>query len=157
VKHVLGLALGSGQVGYVLKEDSCDMLLDYGVKEIRSSHQHTALKTVQSLYDKLKPDFICIQDIYDHECRLGPKQRQSIKVIETWLVAQNVALKAVSKSDIRHTLGLSDTATKHDVCMALLKSYPDLKCLGYRKSKIWESKNRAGLCLMALSLIETCP
>jgi len=84
VKRILGLALGSGQISYVLKEDGCDMLLNYGVKEIRSSHQHTALKTVKSLYDKFQPNFICIQDIYDSECRLGTKQRQSIKAIEAW-------------------------------------------------------------------------
>lgn len=157
MKRILGLALGSGQIGYVLKEDGHDMLLDYGVKEIKSSQQPSALKTLQLLYDKFQPDFICIQDIYDSESRLGTKQRQSIKAIEAWLAAQDVSLKAVSKSDTRHTFDLSDTATKHDVCMALLQSYPDLKILGYKKSKIWESKNRAGLCLTALALIETLP
>ncbi len=149
-QRILSLAFASRRMGFVIAHGG--NLLDYGVKDIPATSKKLALSKVQHLIARYQPSHVFIQDMEDIECKLGISIMVILSELETMFIKQEIAFKAVSKSDVRENLGLMENACKQEVVAKIATMYPQLQNLLPPPRKLWEGEHRNIPILVAASL-----
>jgi len=149
--RILSLVFGTRKVGFSVSYGT-DNLIDWGVKHIPGSDKNIALEKVRELFDRFQPDFICLQDINDRQCRLRKSVRDIIAEVSTFAKDNNIPYEMVSKSEIMEGLGIEHSCEKSELLNEVICRHSAMNFRRIEKRKIWESEAYATPYLMAAAL-----
>jgi len=152
--RILSIAFASKRLGFVVA-DSRKQIIDYGTLKIPKTDKVLALKRVHGLIELFNPNFICIQNIEDSDCRLGNAVKIILRELESEILKKDVALKAVTKGDVWGTLGLTAGSNKQRVAEVTQNSFIHLKGIVSQKRNPWESEHRNSVIFIAASMAFT--
>lgn len=149
----MGIAVSSMRLAYVIVGES-DFILDYAIWDFRYHDRRLLWPGIKALIEQFKPRLVCTQNLDDPECKLGEHAHSVVSQIVTNLPKAGVANRAISKGQVRDTLGLNEKATKQDIAERLAAQHPDVAFQLPAKRKDWEAEHRNMILFVTLGL--TC-
>ncbi len=137
---ILALDLHPGRFGYVVLEDSTE-LLDWGVR--RNYRGSKPWRTVQiqrklsALVSQWEPTLVVLNEVP----RLSPQIQRIATVIRKEARHRKLPVRVVDKQKVKNAFGLGQQITKYETACLLAEQIPDLHWELPPKRKIWESEH----------------
>src|SRR5712692_10652746 len=137
---ILALDLHPGRFGYVVLEDSTE-LLDWGVgRNYRwQKPWRTTLiqKNLSSILSQWEPTLVLLNET----TRFSPQIQRIVTVIRKEARHRKLPVRVVDKQGVKSAFGLGQQITKHETACLLAEQIPDLHWELPPKRKIWESEH----------------
>jgi hypothetical protein len=138
-RRVLAIYPVSRAFGYVVLESPA-MLIEWGVKAIRTEKTNRTLVKLEELIDRYAPDVIVLEDCGSGSsnrcCRIGHLLGDIAGLGE----GRRVRVSAVPRSGVRKFFSAAGAATKHEIARAIAKRLPELASLVPQLRKPWMSE-----------------
>jgi hypothetical protein len=137
---ILALDLHPGRFGYVVLEDSTE-LVDWGVRRNYRGTKpwRTALiqKKFSSLLNQWEPTLVLLNEVP----RFSPQIRRIVTLIRKEARYRKLPVRVVDKQGVKSAFGLGQQITKHETACLMAEQIPDLHWELPPKRKIWESEH----------------
>ena len=153
--RILALDLHPGRFGYVVLEDSTE-LLDWGVRRNYRGTKpwRTVLiqKRLSSLLDQWEPSLVVMNEV----TRFSPPIRRLVTVIRKEARQRKLMVKLIGRAAVGGTFGEGRPIRKDEIASLLAERFPVLRWELPPKRKIWESEHYRMSIFDAAALAVSC-
>ena len=125
-------------VGFVICEGPKE-ILDYGIKKVNSMSHYKYMKKIKWLIAYCQPDIVLLLDYKAR--KVSKRQKDIIDAILQLGRAENLTIKAYSRSQIKQVFTSFNVKTKYEIAMLILKWYPELKDKAPHKRLPWMAEH----------------
>jgi hypothetical protein len=143
-KSLVALDLHPGRFGYVVLEDSTE-LLDWGIRRNYRGTKpwRTVLiqKRLSSLLDQWEPTLVLMNEAMNDATRFSSGIRRVVTVIRKEARHRKLPVRVVDKQEVKTAFGVGQQITKYETASLLAEKIPALHWELPPKRKIWESEH----------------
>ena len=155
LSRILALDLHPGRFGYVVLEDSTE-LLDWGVRRNYRGPKpwRTVLiqKRLSSLLNQWEPSLVLMNEV----ARFSPQIRRIVTVIRKEARRRRLMVKLIGRAAVSGTFGEGRPIRKDEIASLLAECFPVLRWELPPKRKIWESEHYRMSIFDAAALAVSC-
>ncbi|MBI1818669.1 MAG: hypothetical protein HYR72_27105 [Deltaproteobacteria bacterium] len=149
---MLSLDPTSRGFGYAVLE-APDLLIDWGVCQVRIEKREGALRKVAALIHRFAPDTVVVEDTRDQHCRRGQRARDLILAIVALARTMDVAVVRVSRTTVRdHYTDLGAT-NKDAVARLVVEGFPELESFLPPRRRTWMPEHERMAVFDAISMV----
>jgi ribosomal protein L17 len=135
----MAIAPTSHGFGYVMF-DNPDLLIDWGVKDVRKNKMPDSLLKARVLMHILQPEVLVVEDAHHSSSRRSKRVRELIDQIADLAKDKGIAVARSSRHDVLTIFGRVGAQSKDDIAGAVAKVLPELAPRLPRR-RIWESEH----------------
>jgi len=125
-KRVLAVDPTSRGFGFVILEGP-EILIDWGVKQIRTRKHRRCLERIEELIERYEPDVIVLEDCAAKRSRRCQRVCTLIQGIRALAACNKVPTRCFSRLRVRQVFSEQDASTKHEIATAIARQLPELK------------------------------
>jgi hypothetical protein len=139
-KVTMAIAPTSHGFGYVVF-DTPDLLIDWGVKDVRKNKVPDSVLKARVLMHMLQPEVLVLEDAHHPSSRRSQRVRELIDAIADLAKDQGIAVARWSRGDVLSIFCRLGAQSKDDIAGAVAKVLPELAPRLPRRRRIWESEH----------------
>jgi ribosomal protein L17 len=136
----MAIAPTSHGFGYVVF-DNPDLLIDWGVKDVRKNKLPDSLLKVRVLMHMLQPEVLVVEDAHHSSSRRSKRVRELVDKIADLAKDKGIVVARCSRQDVLTIFGRVGAQSKDDIAGAVAKVLPELAPRLPRRRRIWESEH----------------
>lgn len=137
--------------GYVILETP-DLLIDWGVCQVRTEKKERALRKVAALIHRFAPNIVVVETTRHERCRRGQRARDLIEAIASLAQAMDVAVGRVSMTTVRDHYAKFRATNKDAIARLNVRQFPELESLLPPKRKPWMAEDERMAVFDAISM-----
>jgi hypothetical protein len=142
IDRVFAIEPSSRGFGYALIEVADDVLIDWGVHQVRQADlTEYSLPIVASLIHKFAPSTVVVEDTLHERCRRRGKGRALIEAIVAFAESIDVAVARVSSASVRAHYAELSAKNKDAIARLIVSRFPELRSVLPPPRKIWKPKD----------------
>lgn len=153
-KVTLAIAPSSRGFGYVAFANA-DLVMDWGVKDVRKDKLRNCLLKARTLMHLLQPAVLVIENVRHTNSRRSKRVRVLIQKLAELGRRQGVTVVRRSRTEVLTMFGRMDARNKDDIAAAVVKLIPELAPRLPPRRRIWESEHYSMAIFEAASLALT--
>lgn len=142
--HFSVLALHPQSRGYAFALfDGPERLIDWGVREIRSSVKHRNVRTmldVEYLLERLQPDCVVVEEFEGDDSRRAERIRNLCRNILHAAIARGMEAEQIRKEDVVRAFADTGATTRYEVAQVIARVIPALSFRLPAKRRAWEGE-----------------
>jgi hypothetical protein len=148
--------------GFVVFEGP-EMLVDWGVFQVRSDKHAECLRRVEALLDRYEPFVVVVEDHKGLSCRRCVRVRALINAVCELASRRTLTPRRVSPRSVRRAFSEVGVSTKYEIAGAVSSRFPELAPRLPPPRKTWMGEREAmsvldaALALTFLESIDTIP
>jgi len=152
-KRVLAVDPTSRGFGFAILEGP-EILIDWGVKQIRARKHRRCLKRIEELIDRYQPEVVVVEDCTRKGSRRCLRVRNLIQAIRVLAANRRIPTRCFSRLRVRQVFSEQDASTKHQISTAIARQLPELRphLPSFRKPWMSEDERMAIFDAVALAL-----
>jgi hypothetical protein len=139
----LALSVDPTSKGFAFVVLENGLLVDWGVRRVRSNKNHDSVMKLRLLIQRYKPDIVVLEDVHHRSSRRGSRARRLLGRFAREAHAHGVAVTRVSQEEVQRRLGAHPgrQLTKHRIALVLADKFPELWEHLPRVRKIWMAED----------------
>jgi hypothetical protein len=142
INRVLAITPTSRGFGYALIEGVDDVLIDWGVHQVRQADMtEHSLPMVAGLLRKFAPSVVVVEDTLHERCRRRGKGRALIEAIVGYAESMDVAVGRVSNTSVREHYTDLGTRNKDEIARLIVTRFPELRSVLPPPRGMWRPKD----------------
>jgi hypothetical protein len=154
IKRVLGIDPFSRGVGFAVLEGP-DNLIDWGLKTTGRADSAKAIRMIETLIDRFRPDVLAIEDSDASGSRRCERVRKLLDGIASRGI-KSVRVRLIEGGQLRKLGPLNEVNTKYGRACFLAERFPELRAFLPRFRKPWMSEEDRMAIFDALGFAKTC-
>src|ERR1035437_8804816 len=128
INRALAIEPSSRGFGYALIEVRDDVLIDWGVHQVRQADMtEHSLPIVADLIRKFTPSVVVVEDTLHARCRRRGKGRELIEAIVGYAESMDVAVGRVSSRSVRDHYAELGARNKDSIAKLIVSRFPELR------------------------------
>jgi len=142
VGRVIAIAPSSRGFGYAVIEVADDILIDWGVHQIREADMtEYSLPKIAGLIRQYEPSVVVVEDTLHKRCRRRGKGRALIEAIVAYAKSLDADVGRVSSQRVRDHYAELSARNKDAVARLIVSRFPELRSTLPPPRKKWMSKD----------------
>jgi len=139
----LALSVDPSSKGFAFVVLENGLLVDWGVRRVRSNMNRESIRKLRALFQRYKPDVLVFEDVHHRSSRRGSRVRRLLSQFAREARAHGVAVRRVSQKEVQRRLGAypGRQLTKHKIALVLADKFPELWEHLPRVRKLWMAED----------------
>jgi len=139
----LALSVDPSSKGFAFVVLENGLLVDWGVRRVRSNMNRDSVRKLRALIQRYKPDILVFEDTHHRSSRRGSRVRRLLGQFAREAHAHGVMVKKVTQREVQGRFGAypGRQLTKHRIALALADKFPELWEHLPRVRKLWMSED----------------
>lgn len=136
----LAIAPSTYGFGYVVFERA-DLVLDWGVKDVRPNRVRDCVLKARTLMHMLHPSVLVVEDVHHVSCRRWPEAKKFIDALVALGKERGLKVVRVPRAELEERFARARAFKKHDVAVVVAKLLPELAQRLPARRRMWESEH----------------
>jgi GNAT superfamily N-acetyltransferase len=142
INRALAIAPTSRGFGYALIEGADDVLIDWGVHQVRQADMtEHSLPIVADLIHRFAPSIVIVEDTLHERCRRRGKGRALIEAVVGYAESMDIAVGRVSGRSVRDHYAELGARNKDVIARLIVTRFPELRSVLPPPRGMWRPKN----------------